>query len=105
MEVAEVKVLTLNHLVWPVANSTSYQIIAGGVAAQYTSDGSATAAEIATGLAADFDPLVFDAVATDGKIRLTSVDKVSDFPLTVDANLTITLLGSPAVFTAVELVS
>lgn len=86
-----------------VANSTSYQIIAGGVLVEYTSDGSATGSEIATGLAADFDSANFTAVATGSKIRVYSADKVSDFPLTVDANLTITKLGSPAVFTAVEL--
>ena len=86
-----------------VANSTSYQIIAGGVLVEYTSDVSATASEIAIGLAADFDSDNFTAVATGSKIRVYSADKVSDFPLTVDTNLTITKLGSPAVFTAVEL--
>ena len=86
-----------------VINATSYQIIAGGVLAAYTSDASATAGEISTGLAAAFNPANFTAVATGSKIRVYSFDKVSDFPLTLDANLTITKLGSPAVFTAVEL--
>jgi len=86
-----------------VINATSYQIIAGGVLAAYTSDASATAGEIATGLAAAFNPANFTAVATGSKIRVYSFDKVSDFPLTLDANLAITKLGSPAVFTALEL--
>lgn len=86
-----------------VINATSYQIIAGGVLAAYTSDASATANEIATGLAAAFNPANFTAVATGSKVRVYSFDKVSDFPLTLDANLTITKLGSPAVFTALEL--
>lgn len=86
-----------------VINSTSYQIIAGGVLAAFTSDSSATAGEIATGLAAAFDVDNFTAVATGSKLRVYSADKVSDFPLTLDANLSITKLGSPAVFTAIEL--
>jgi len=86
-----------------VINATSYQIIAGGVLAAYTSDASATAGEIAMGLSAAFNPANFTAVATGSKIRVYSFDKVSDFPLTLDANLTITKLGSPAVFTSIEL--
>jgi uncharacterized phage protein gp47/JayE len=86
-----------------VLNSTSYQIIAGGVSAQFTSDSSATGAEIAAGLAAAFNPANFTAVATGSKIRLTAADKVSGFPLTLDTTLTIKKLGSPAVFTCVEL--
>jgi len=86
-----------------VLNATSYQIIAGGVLAAYTSDASATAGEIATGLAAAFNPANFTAVATGSKVRVYSFDKVSDFPLTLDANLTITKLGSPAVFISTEL--
>jgi len=86
-----------------VINATSYQIIAGGVLASYTSDASATAEEIVSGLAAEFNPLNFTATVTGSTLRLHSFDKVSDFPLTLDANLTITKLGSPAVFTAIEL--
>jgi len=86
-----------------VVNSVAYQIIAGGVLAQYISDASATAEEIINGLAAAFNPLNFTATVTGSTLRLHSFDKVSDFPLTLDANLTITKLGSPAVFTAIEL--
>jgi len=86
-----------------VINATSYQIIAGGVLAAYTSDASATANEIAAGLAAAFDADNFTAVATGSKLRVYSADQMSDFPLTLDANLTITKLGSPAVFTSIEL--
>jgi uncharacterized phage protein gp47/JayE len=86
-----------------VVNSVAYQIIAGGVLAQYISDASATDIEIIAGLAAAFNPLNFTATATGSTLRLHSLDKVSDFPLTLDSNLTITKLGSPAVFTAIEL--
>jgi len=86
-----------------VVNSVAYQIIAGGVLAQYISDASATANEIINGLASAFNPLNFTATVTGSTLRLHSFDKVSDFPLTLDANLTITKLGSPAVFTAIEL--
>jgi len=86
-----------------VVNSVAYQIIAGGVLAQYISDASATADEIINGLAAAFNPLNFTATVTGSTLRLHSFDKVSDFPLMLDANLTITKLGSPAVFTAIEL--
>ena len=86
-----------------VVNSYSYQIVAGGILATYTSDSNATAAEIAAGLAADFDPANFTATSSGGVIKLTSADKTTDFPLTLDANLTITKLGSSATFTALEL--
>lgn len=86
-----------------VLNSTAYQVIAGGVLATYTSDASATAAEIAAGLAADFDPAVFVAVANGSKFRLYSKDLISKFTLTVDASLTIAKLSSPVNFTALAL--
>jgi len=101
--ISRANALDVEITVMTVLNATSYQIIAGGVLATYTSDASATAAEIATGLASAFNPLNFTATATGSKLRLYSFDKVSDFPLTLDANLSITKLGSPAIFTAVEL--
>ena len=84
-------------------NSYSYQIVAGGVLASFTSDSTATASEIAAGLAAAFNPDNFTATSSGGVIKLTSADKTSDFPLTLDANLTITKLGSSATFTSLEL--
>ena len=86
-----------------VINATAYQIIAGGVLATYTSDASATGAEIAAGLAAAFDANKFTAVATGATLRVYAADKKTGFPLTVDANLSITKIGSPVTFTAVEL--
>lgn len=100
--ISRANALDVEITVTTVLNSTSYQIIAGGVLAEFTSDASATGTEIAAGLAADFNPAIFTATATGSKIRLHSFDKVSDFPLTIDANLTITKLGSPAIFTAIN---
>ena len=86
-----------------VLNATAYQVIAGGVLATYTSDASATAAEIAAGLAAAFNPADFTAVATGSKFRLYSKDLISKFTLTVDASLSITKLSSPVNFTSIAL--
>ena len=86
-----------------VTNSATYQVIAGGVSVVYTSDASATGEEIATGLAALFDPLVFTATASGSAVSLRSLDGVTDFALTVDSKLSITRLGTPVVFTGVEL--
>ena len=85
-----------------VTNSTAYQIIAGGQLAQFTSDASATGAEIASGLAAAFTS-DFLAVATGDKLRVTGADKQTGFTLTVGAGLTITKLGSPVAFTCLDL--
>lgn len=90
-----IEVLTLQ-------NSAAYQVIAGGVSVTYNSDASATAAEIAAGLAALFDPENFLATASNGVLRLRAADQYSDFTLTLDSKLTITKLGTPVVFTGVE---
>lgn len=95
--------LSVEITVDTVVNSSSYQIIAGGVLAAFTSDGTATGAEIATGLAAAFNPVNFTATASGNVIYLTSADKVSGYPLTVDTRLSITKLSSPAAFTCVDL--
>ena len=86
-----------------VANSTAYQVIANGTSVTYTSDASATADEIAAGLAALFDANVFLATSSSGVLRLRAKDQYSDFTLTVGSNLSITKLGTPVVFTALEL--
>lgn len=86
-----------------VTNSANYQIIAGGVSHLYTSDSSATAAEISAGLAALFDTEDFTATADGDKLSLRSADGYSDFTLTVDSKMTISLLGTPVNFTAVEM--
>ena len=86
-----------------VANSTAYQVIANGTSVTYTSDASATADEIAAGLAALFDTNVFLATSSCGVLRLRAKDQYSDFTLTVGSNLSITKLGTPVFFTALEL--
>lgn len=86
-----------------VTNSANYQVIAGGVSVVYTADASATAAEITAGLAALFDPLVFLATSSQGVLRIRAADQYSDFTLTVDSKLTITKLGTPVTFTALDM--
>ena len=85
-----------------VTNSAVYQIIAGGTSVTYTADVSATASEIATGLAAALNPAVFTATPSGSLLRIRSVDGESEFTLTVDSKLTVTKFGSPAPFTALE---
>ena len=86
-----------------VANSTAYQIIAGGVSVTYVSDSSATAAEIVAGLAALFNPANYLATVVGDTLRLRAVDLYSSFPLTVGSRLAISKLGSPVLFTALDL--
>lgn len=86
-----------------VQNATNYQVIISGVSVVYTSDASATAVEIAAGLAAQVDVDTYLATASNGVLRLRSIDQYSDFTLTVDSKLTITILGTPVVFTAMEM--
>lgn len=86
-----------------VSNSANYQVIAGGVSVVYTSDASATAIEIAAGLAALFNPVNFLATAANGILRIRAADQYSDFTLTVESKLTITKLGTPVIFTGLEM--
>jgi uncharacterized phage protein gp47/JayE len=85
-----------------VTNSASYQILAAGESVTYTSDSSATAAEIIAGLAALLDTDTFVVSATNDTLRFYSADGVSPFAVTADAKLTITRRGSPVVFVAQE---
>lgn len=81
-----------------LANNASYNIYAGGASSTYTSDSTATKAEIIAGLAAAVasDDLL---AVTDGEtLRITAADGVSPFAITIDAKLTITKRGSPVVF-------
>ena len=86
-----------------ILNVSNYQVIASGISIVYTSDANATAQEIAAGLAALFDPDLFLATSSNGVLRLRAADQYSDFTLTLDAKLTITKLGTPVVFDALEL--
>lgn len=86
-----------------VTNLANYQVIAGGTSVVYTADADATDAEIAAGLAALFDPLVFLATSAQGVLRIRAVDQYSDFTVTCDSKLTITKLGTPVTFTALDM--
>ena len=86
-----------------VTNLANYQVIAGGTSVVYTADADATAAEIAAGLAELFDPLVFLATSSQGVLRIRAADQYSDFTVTVDSKLTITKLGTPVTFTALDM--
>lgn len=86
-----------------VLNSTPYQVIVNGVSVIYNSDASATNIEIAAGLAPLFDADVILATADNGVLRLRAADQFSDFTLTLDTKLTITKLGTPVIFNALDL--
>lgn len=84
-----------------LTNSASYQIIAGGNSLTYTSDSTATKAEITAGLAA-LVPSDYVAVASGDTLRIYSADGVTPFALTIDEKLTITKRASPVVFVCAE---
>lgn len=86
-----------------VQNLTGYQVIVNGVSVVYNSDASATNIEIAAGLVPLFDANVILATASNGVLRLRAADQFSDFTLTIDTKLTITKLGTPVVFGALDL--
>lgn len=86
-----------------VTNSANYQIIVGGVSVVYESGASATAAQIASGLAALVDDEIYTVSASGGVLSIKSIDGYTDFTLTVDSKLSISKLGTPVDFTAVEL--
>lgn len=86
-----------------VTNAGNYQVIAGGTSVVYTADMTATGAEIAAGLAALFNPANYLATASGSKLRIRAADQYSDFTLTHDSKMTITRLGTPVVFTALQL--
>lgn len=92
-------------LVEPVTilSNADYQVIAGGVSIVYSSSNSATAQEIASGLAALFNASNFLATAENGVLRIRAADKYSDFTITVASKLSITKLGTPVVFTGLVL--
>lgn len=84
-------------------NAVNYQIIAKNISLTYLSDANATALEIVTGLAALCDPGIFTAVVIGSTLSLRSADQYSGFPITLDSKLSITTLGSPVAFTALEM--
>ena len=84
-----------------VTNSAAYQILAGGESVTYTSDASATAEEILSGLAALFSD-DYIATVSGEKLRLYRADGETPFAITVDTKLRIAKRGSPVVFVASE---
>jgi len=83
-----------------VANSTSYNIFAGGTSQTYVSDASATKTEIATALSALFNSGMFVSEVIGETFRIYSVDGMTPFAITVDAKLSIAKRASPVVFVA-----
>ena len=81
-----------------VANSTAYNVYAGGASSTYVSSAEATKTEICAGLALAIASDDLLAVATGETLRITAADGESPFALTIDAKLTITKRGSPVVF-------
>lgn len=85
-----------------VQNLANYQVITGGTSVVYTSDADATDAEIAAGLAALFDPAKFIATSAGAVLRVRAANQTDEFSVTVDSKLTITNIGSPALFVALD---
>lgn len=81
-----------------VANSSSYNVYAGGASSTYVSSAAATKTEICAGLAAAIVSDDLLAVSDGETLRITAADGESPFALTIDAKLTITKRGSPVVF-------
>jgi len=98
--ISRANALDVSIQVGTVTNSASYQILAAGTSVTYTSDSSATAAEILAGLAALLDTDIFTVSVTSDTLRFYSADGVSPFAITVDSKLNITRRGSPIVFVA-----
>ncbi len=95
----------LDVLVKPlvIANNTAYQIILNGVGYTYTSDASATAQEIVSGLKALINPVLYVATDANAILGITSINKTDEYTLTVGSNLEIDKLSSPVLFEAIDL--
>jgi len=85
-----------------VENGAAYHVTVDGSVVTYTSGPAATDADIAAGIAAMLDPIKFLATSSGGVLRIRSADQYSGFSIVVDNKLTITKLGSPVNFSAVE---
>lgn len=86
-----------------VSNSTAYNIFAAGESFTYTSDASATKAEISAGIVALINAST-KLTATDlvESLRVYSKDLETPFAITVDSKCEITTLASPVVFACLE---
>lgn len=92
-------ILTVNE----VLVGAVYQVIAGGISVSYEAVSGDTATSILAALAAEFDAEDFAATASGETLDLRKPDGESAFTLTVSSRLTISTLGTPCAFTALEL--
>jgi len=83
-----------------VSNSATYNIFAGGLSFTYTSDASATKAEILAGLSALFNSGIFKSEVIGETFRIYSADGEQPFAITVDTKLSISSVASPVMFIA-----
>jgi uncharacterized phage protein gp47/JayE len=83
-----------------ISNAAAYNILAGGTAVTFTTDSTATAAEIVAGLAALLNIAPLIALVVGSSLRVYAADLETPFAITVDSKLTISKLGSPVVFVA-----
>jgi uncharacterized phage protein gp47/JayE len=84
-----------------VLPTTAYTVTINGTPYTYTSDSSPTADEIIDGLIAQLPPLV-DGEKQGTTLRIISGDFVSSFVLSVSANITVSLIGTPAQMRAIN---
>lgn len=77
-------------------NSFVYSVIVDGVARSYTSDGSATLAEIRAGLAAALAATGYTITQTGTTIRIVDPNVVG-FSVSLSANLSLGAMGSPGI--------
>ncbi len=84
-----------------VLNATTYTVTIDGVGYSFTSDGSATLAEVLDGLESALLLSDLDA-SNDGAVLRVHADGRETFVLQVSANLTVTRLGTPALARSVE---
>lgn len=98
-------VIDIDFSVATVLNNQLYTVTINGTPFTYTSDGTATAIEIMTGLIASIDGgsepvLTIDNL--DGTGRIYSSDGALGFSISVDANLQVDVQASPGEYSAVN---
>lgn len=80
-----------------VANSFAYSLLVKGLSVNYTSDSTATLAEIKAGLIAQISTLGVSVSGSADGIRIFTAD-LKPFSLTLGTALTANLIGSPGIF-------
>lgn len=83
-----------------VSNTAAYNMLVGGTSVTFTTDSTATTAEIVTGLAALLNAAPLVAIVVGSSLRIYASDLETPFAVTVDSKLTISKRGSPVVFMA-----